>query len=300
MVTLPNFVVIGAAKSGTTALYHYLGQHPEVYMSPQKETNFFAFEGQKVDFRGPGDEGISQSSITDLVAYREQFAGVSGETAVGEASPWYLYLPSTAGNMRRHIPEARLIVILRNPVDRAFSSYLHLRREGQEKLSFEEGLAVEEERIEQNWEPLWHYRKAGLYAAQVKRFLDLFGRDRIRFYLYEDFNADPGSVLRDIYESLEVDSSFESCTSVRHNVTGVPRNQFLWRLIREGNPIEKAAGALVPTRYRTGLKRVLIQRLLKKPALSPETRRSLGSYYREDILHLQDLIEMDLARWMEK
>lgn len=299
-MTLPNFAVIGAAKSGTTALYEYLKQHPEVYMSPQKETNFFAFEGQEVDFRGPGDEGISRTSITDLGAYNAQFAGVSGETAVGEASPWYLYLPGTAGNLRRHVPEAKLIVILRNPVDRAFSSYLHLRREGQEALSFEDGLDAEEERIAQNWEPLWHYRRAGLYAAQVERFLEALGRDRIRFYLYEDFNRELGSVLRDIYGFLGVDGSFAARTSVRHNVTGVPRNQFLWRLIREENPVEKLAGALIPPRYRAGLKRTLIQRLLKKPVLRPETRKSLTSYYREDIRELQELIGMDLTRWIEE
>ncbi len=299
-MTLPNFAVIGAAKSGTTALYEYLKQHPDVYMSPQKETNFFAFEGQEVDFRAPGDEGISRTSITDLGSYREQFASVAGETAIGEASPWYLYLPGTAGNLRRHVPDARLIVILRDPVDRAFSSYLHLMREGQEYLSFEDGLAAEDERVAQNWEPLWHYKRAGLYAGQVKRFLELFGRDRIRFYLYDDFNADTGSVLRDIYNFLGVDNSFESRTSVRHNVTGVPRNQFLWRLIREENPIERLAGALVPPRYRAGLKRTLIQRLLKKPVLRPDTRRSLGSYYREDVRELQELIGLDLSRWIEE
>lgn len=298
--TLPNFVIIGAAKSGTTALYHYLRQHPDIYMSPQKETNFFAFEGQKVDFRGPGDEGISQSSITDLGSYQEQFSGVLGETAVGEASPWYLYLPGTAENMRRHIPEAKLIAILRNPVDRAFSSYLHLRREGQEQLSFEEGLAAEEKRIAQGWEPLWHYKRAGFYAPQIKQFFELFEREQICFYLYEEFSEDPGAVLRDIYRFLGVDESFSPRTSIKHNVTGVPRNKFLWRLIREENPLERFAGALVPPRYRAGLKRALIQRLLKKPVLLPDTRRELARDYREDVLYLQDLIGLDLAGWIEE
>ncbi len=88
-MALPNFLIIGAAKAGTTALYHYLKQHPQVYMSPEKETNFFAFEGQEVCFRGPGDEKMCESTIATLEGYKEQFEDVSNEVAIGEASPWY-------------------------------------------------------------------------------------------------------------------------------------------------------------------------------------------------------------------
>ncbi|MBA2441357.1 MAG: sulfotransferase [Rubrobacter sp.] len=299
-MTLPNFAVIGAAKSGTTALYEYLKQHPDVYMSPQKETNFFAFEGREVGFRGPGDEGISQSSITEIATYRAQFAGVAGETAIGEASPWYLYLPGTAGSLRRHVPDARLIVLLRNPVDRAFSSYLHLVKDGREKLSFEEGLEAEEARIEQGWEPLWHYKRAGLYTAQVKRFLELFGRNRMRFYLYDDFAADVGSVVKDVYEYLDVDSSFLPDTSTKHNITGVPRNRLLWRLLRGPNLVESTAKLFIPPRLQHELKLRVVQGLLKKPVLRLNTRRELARGYRKDVLHLQDLIGLDLSRWIEE
>ncbi len=153
-MTLPNFLVIGATKSGTTSLYTYLKQHPEVYM-PMKEPNFFALEGREPPFfRGPeGWKEPSQKRITDLEGYRTLFAGASGEKAMGEVSPLYLYAPQAAYRIRRYVPEAKLVAILRNPVERAYSAYMHLVREDREPLGFAEALKEEERRIQSNWGP---------------------------------------------------------------------------------------------------------------------------------------------------
>jgi hypothetical protein len=297
-VTLPNFLIIGAAKSGTTALYHYLKQHPQVYMSPQKETNFFAFEGRKVRFCGPGDEKTSDSIVTTLDSYKEQFRSVSNELAVGEASPWYLYSGETAANnIYRRIPDVKLIAVLRNPVDRAFSSYLHVIRHGRESLSFEESLLAEEERIAQGWEPIWHYQRVGFYAEQVKSFLDVFDREQTRFYLYNDFLKDPYGVLTEIYKFLGVDPGFVADTSVKPNVTGVPRSRLLGRLVFQPNPLKATARILIPKQLRYELSQKLGQRLLVKPSLGPAVRAKLLRRFRPDILDLQDLIGRDLSAW---
>src|ERR671929_75877 len=124
-MTMPNFFIIGAMKSGTTALYYYLEQHPEVYMSPVKEPNFFCSQEQK----------NGADAVTDIRAYERLFRGVLGETAVGEASHCYLYEPRAAAAIRRCVPEAKLLAILRNPIDRAFSHFLHMVRTGSEPLS---------------------------------------------------------------------------------------------------------------------------------------------------------------------
>src|SRR3712207_3472590 len=111
-MTLPNFFILGAAKAGTTALYHYLKQHPQVYMSPIKETNFFALMGEPVDFCGPGDRDyIGRFSITDLEGYHGQFRDAAGAAAVGDASPLYLYSPKAPWRIREFVPDARLIAI---------------------------------------------------------------------------------------------------------------------------------------------------------------------------------------------
>lgn len=297
-MTLPNFLIIGAAKSGTTALYHYLRQHPQVYMCPQKETNFFAYGERKVRFTGPRDANDSDFIITTLERYEEQFAAVSDELAVGEASPWYLYSAEAAANIQRRIPDAKLVTVLRNPVDRAFSSYLHAFKDGRESLSFEEGLLAEEDRIARGWEPLWHYRRAGLYAGQVERFLDLFSRDQMRFYLYEDLLENPGGLFGDIYRFLGVDPDFVADTSVKPNASGVPKNQLLGRLLLQPNLFKRTVKPLLPERLRYELSQRLNQRLLEKPPLSEETRKRLLSGYKNDILTLQDLIGRDLSVWL--
>ena len=133
-MTMPTFLIIGAGKSGTTSLYYYLKQHPQVYMSPVKEAHFFdQDEGEKPDFRGPGRS--SPPPITSIEDYRALFRGVTDETAVGEATPSYIYIPGAPGRIRRRIPDAKLIAGLRNPTDRAYSAFLHTVRSGRERLT---------------------------------------------------------------------------------------------------------------------------------------------------------------------
>ena len=169
-VALPNFLIIGAAKAGTTSLYRYLEQHPEVYMSPVKEPKFFALGGERLDYRGPGDEArMRGASVTSLEDYRELFRGVSTETAVGEASTLYLYSERAAARIKHHVPDVKLIAVLRNPVDRAYSDFLHLVRDGIEPLTdFPQALEAEESRIRSRWAPMWHYRRRGFYHPQLK------------------------------------------------------------------------------------------------------------------------------------
>lgn len=297
---LPNFLIVGAAKAGTTALYHYLKQHPQVYMSPNKETNFFAFEGQEISFSGPGDEKISESAITTLEAYADQFEAASNEVAIGEASPWYLYSTLAAENIHRYVPHAKLIMVLRNPIDRAFSSYLHVVRDGRESLSFEEGLLAEEVRVGRSWEFIWHYQRTGFYAAQVERFQRLFPREQMRFYLYDDLSDDPVRFLRDVYDFLGVDADFAVNTSFRPNATGVPRSRLLGRVLVQPNPLRSTVKLLTPRRIRYSIGQRINQRLLTKPSLNRETRLKLLRSYRDDISRLEGLIGRDLSAWVQE
>ncbi len=300
-MTMPNFLIIGAAKAGTTSLHHYLRQHPQIYMSPEKELRFFALEGEKLDFRGPGDQKALRFSITDIEAYRRQFEGVSDERAIGESSPLYIYSPKAPGRIAHYIPDAKLIAVLRDPVERAYSCFLQLVRHGREPLDdFSHALREEKARIRRNYEPGWHYREGGFYYAQLSRYFELFDRERIRVYLYEDWKADPVDVLRDVFGFLGVDEGFVPDMSVRHNVSGVPRNKTLNALLTKPNPIKSSIKPFIPARLRnlawTNLKR---RNLREPPPLSPEVRQQLIGTYREDLLKLQTLIGRDLSRWLE-
>lgn len=305
-MTMPNFLIIGAGKSGTTALYHYLKQHPQIYMSPMKEPKFFAFEGQQLNFQGPSGDKVNRTAITDIEAYRALFQGVLDEVAVGEASPEYLHNPRAPERIRHHIPNAKLVAILRNPVDRAYAGYLMQVREGRETFSdFGRALQEEETRIHNNW-TFGHYVSGGFYYAQLKRYFDTFNRDQIRVYLNEDLSTDAPDLLREVFQFLGVDETFLPDLSVRYNVSGIPKNKVLHALMLGLNPIKPVLKTLLPSglgtslrdRY-TDIRARYFEHNLVKPQLSPELRQQLIKTYREDILKLQDLIQRDLSKWLE-
>ncbi len=295
---MPNFLVIGAAKSGTTSLYHYLGQHPDVYMSPVKEPKFFALEGERPSFRGPGDG--EADAVTTLEGYRALFGGANRESAVGEASPLYLYLEKAVDRIKHHVPEARFIAVLRDPVERAYSSFLHKVRDGRETTDdFAEALALEDERIREGWAYGWHYRRRGFYHEQLTRYYEAFGPEKIRVYLYEDLKREPGDLLRDAYGFLGVDDTFVPNLSLKHNVSGVPRNRLVHSLLRGRNPIKTVVKPLLPEGLRKKLLVDLQRRNLSKaPPIPPEVRRALVEGYREDVSKLQGLIGRDLSGWL--
>lgn len=300
-MNVPNFLVIGAAKSGTTSLYHYLSQHPEVYMSPVKEPHFFAFEGKKVHSPSPGSEGgINLKSVTDEGGYRALFGGASGEKALGEASTTYLYYPEAAARIKHHVPEAKLIAVLRDPAERAYSTFLALTLIGREPLrDFSRALEAEEERMQAGWEHIWHYKNVGFYHDQISRYFELFGRDRVQVHLYEDLSTDPSGVMRDIFEFLEVDQGFAPDTSFRHGISGVSKNRFLSRMLRQRHPVKDALKPFFPTALRQRLVSGLQRRVIVRPPFPKEERRRLVEAYTEDILRLQGLIGRDLSGWLQ-
>ena len=295
-MTLPNFLVIGAQKAGTTSLYYYLKQHPRIYMSPVKEAHFFdADEGEQPNFRGPGRS--STPPITSIEEYRALFRGVTGETAVGEATPSYIYTPEAPARIRRRLPGAKLIAVLRNPTDRAYSAFLHTVRSGREPLpDFARALGEEEARIRENWHPVFHYKHRGFYSDQLGRYFDAFGRDRVRVYLYEDLSEDPLGVLRDIFGFLGVDETFVPDTSVEYNASGVPRNRAVRSLVKSTNALAPALKRFLPFGLRQRIKGRLFA---KPPPLLPEVREDLVEAYRPDVLRLQGLIGRDLSGWLE-
>jgi Sulfotransferase family len=300
-MTMPNFLVIGAGKSGTSSLYHYLSQHPQIYTPPIKEPKFFAFEGEELDFRGPGDQAAHRSTVTDIETYRALFDGASGERAAGEVSPVYIYIPKAPERIEHYIPEAKLIAILRDPVERAYSSFLHLVRDGREPFDdFARALQEEESRIKRNYAPLWHYKEGGFYYAQLRRYLERFDTRKVRIYLYEDLKEDPAGCLRDIFRFLDVDETFVPDMSARYNVGGMPKNKGLHAFLTRPNLVKAAVVPFVPTGVRKRLKTSLRDRNLHRPPeISLEVRQQLIGVYWEDVLKLEELIQRDLSRWLE-
>ena len=296
-MVMPNFLILGAAKAGTTSLYYYLSQHPQIYMSPVKEPMFFALEGEKLNFQNPG-RGINYNAITELEAYLKLFQNVTTEVAIGEASPLYLYDRKAPQRIKHYIPDAKLIVLLRNPVERAYSAYTHQVREKYEPLSFAEGLAEEKNSIRNNWDYLWHYCQAGYYYPQLKRYFDIFPLEQIRVYLYEDFQANSVNFVQNVYRFLGVDDTFIPDLT-KMNVSGIPKSRFLHHLVNRGNWVRKTLKIFLPQQLRSNVAQKIREWNLKeKPQVSLEIKEQLGKQYEEDILKLQKLIQRDLSPWL--
>lgn len=302
--SMPDFLVIGAPKAGTTSLYHYLCQHPQIFMSPNKEPHFFAFEGHQPNFQGPGDERawLNVNSVVKLGAYQELFGGAKAGQVCGEASTMYLYLKESCDRIHHYLPNVKLIAILRHPVDRAYSHYVHMRRDGREwATDFEQALSQETERIQKNWSPALHYKQVGLYFEQLQQYLQKFDSEQIKIYLYDDLVNAPEKVYRDIFEFIGVETGIQLDTSARYNTTSsIRKNKLLHNFLMNPNGMKSALRKVIPANIRKPLSAKVYRRNATAiQPLSSELRNQLTMSFEADILQLQDLIDRDLSHWLQ-
>ena len=292
-MTLPNFVVIGAAKAGTTALYWYLAEHPAVFMSPVKETNFFAYGVDESGQTMFGDPDRHHFPVTSLDQYEALFAGAGPARAIGEASTMYLECPQAAGRLRALLPGARLICGLRNPVDRAYSDYqMYLRNRGR-RLEPGRDLVVSAA-----WaQPDSHYMRIGRYADQLQRYYDLFPPGQIRIFLFEDLQRDPLALMRDLYRYLDVDPSFGPDLATPHNIGGMPASALLERVLTKSR-LKSAVEPWMPRSAVNWLRRLRARTMHKAPPLPRELRNVMAGQFRDDIARTSKLIGRDLSHWL--
>jgi Sulfotransferase domain len=286
----PDFFIVGAAKAGTSSLYNYLVQHPDIFMSDVKEPHYFY---------GEVSPDTPMRREKTLGHYLKLFEGVPDDVRAGEASTSYLYAANAPREIKQLQEDAKIIMVLRNPVDRAYSQYWNQVRDGVEPLSFEDALKAEPERKRKNW---WHgflYVETGRYAEQVHRYLDVFGRDRLQIHLFEDLSQDAAEVCRKTFSFLEVDPAQLIDTERSYNRSGQVRSRLLAALLGAESIKEPVKQAL-PAAWRRDLGDTLRELNLKPaPKMNRNTRRQLQDTLREDILRLEDLIGRDLSGWRE-
>lgn len=299
---LPNFLIVGAAKSGTTSIYHYLNQHPGIYMCHVKEPRFITAQFVKFPLKGIGDKKVEQKIIKSFDEYKKLFEHINGEKAIGEASADNLYYYENAINhIKKYFGNIKIIIILRNPIERTFSNYQMFVKAFREHLSFEDALQQEEERKNMNWAYGWHYKSVSLYYKQVKAYLDNFRQ--VKVYFYDDLKADSLGLIRDAFEFLEVDSSFKVDTSFRYNVGGIPKNLFIQRLIKKSDKSKKVTKRilrfLLSNQRMNELTGKLKEKNLEKQQIKPKTRQFLSDFFCEDIQKTENLINRNLSHWLK-
>ena len=294
---IPNFFIVGAAKSGTSSLYHYLRLHPDIHMSSIKEPHFLCSHHFPKQFTGPGDEGFSASVVRNQADYFKLFEPPTPASVLGEGSVYYLYYPDAAEKIQVLNPNAKIVILLRNPVERAFSAYMHAVRDGRETLSFEKALEAEPKRKQNGYQPLWWYREIGLYSEQVQRYLERFPAGQIRIFLYEELQETP-RLVKACLKFLGVDETVPIDTSIRHNVSGVPKSRAIYNFFARPNPLKNFIKPLFPENLARKLGERAKGLTLKKDKIPGAVKADLQRYYKQDIQKLETLIERDLSKWL--
>jgi hypothetical protein len=277
-MTLPNFLVIGAPKAGTGSLHDYLRQHPEIFVPNKKDPRWFCFEGQANRHRFP---------VRSLAEYEALFAGVTGEKAIGESTALYFWSKVAPQNIKDTIPDARLIVSLREPVQRAFSIYhMNLRTEGQnEGLSFLQALKVD---------PILQRT----YHEALSAYLERFDRSRMKVILFEELSKDTLRTVQSLFAFLGVDPGFVPDLKIS-NPGGVPKSKWLHRLMTDYR-LRTWSRTLLPESWVYAAKDLRSLNLdKKKMQLTEEERAAAYAFFRDDILRTQDLVGIDLSRWLK-
>jgi hypothetical protein len=236
--------------------------------------------------------------VTNDAAYKALFAGATTEKAIGEASVSSLYYEEAPRNIACAVPEARVVVLLRDPVERAFSNFQYMQASAREPLdSFAAALDEEDDRIRRGWHHIWHYRNLGFYHQQLSRFYEEFAGARIHVILYEDFRADPVGVFKGVLRFLGVDSTIPLKVDREVNISGRPRSKALARFLVRSTPLKRILLAAVPTGARTWLVAGLRKRLLSRERIPHQAAARLREIYRDDLESLQGLIGRDLSGW---
>lgn len=297
MLRLPAFIVLGAQKAGTTALRHALAQHPQIYLPAFPEPAFFAFEGGAPAYGGPQSPSSRFGLIPTVAEYAALYAAAADEQVLGDVSSHYSYCwpERTAACMARYIPQARLIAILRQPADRAYSAFNMMRQKGLEPLAdFAAALAAEETPARADWTPDFRYRRNSLYYANLAPYFRLFGAQQIRIFLYEDWTSRPDWVIAEICRFLGVAAQPLDLTE-RHRESLRPRSLTALRMLRGGRRWIEPLRDRMPGWLRARLRGWLWAR----PApLPPAVRAELTASYRDEIERLQDLIQQNLGDWL--
>ncbi len=298
---LPDFLVIGAPKAGTTALHHYLRQHPQIFLNPLKDSHFFLFDGKPPLMHGPSD-GLRQAEmIHSFEDYRRLFAKADDAATVGEVCIRYLDSPVAPERIARRLANVRLIVILRQPVERAWSHFRMYRGNGSEPCAdFTRALADERQGLRDDWYR-GRYFHLGLYHQHLLPWFERFGQDRILVLLYDDLVRDPGTLLHQVFTFVGVDPAFTPDTSRPYNVTGEIANPLVRRLWSSTRSLRSRTARYVPLAWRGRLSGLIAGARVKpgtKARLSPPVYRALLNDYREDLVQLQALIGRDLSDWL--
>jgi len=301
-VTLPDFLVAGVPKAGTTALHTALSRHPGLFMSPIKEPKFFLTDGPPPASGGPGDALTYREHVWQRDRYEALFDPAPPGTPRGESTPLYLYDRAALRRVRDLIPAAKLIVVLRDPVERAHSNWTHLWSAGLEPVGdFVQACAEEERRIAAGWAPFWHYTRLGRYGTQLDYAFSLFPRERILVIRYRLLVDEPAATIDRICAFLGVETGIVTDIP-RENVTSHPEQTLAHRAVSAGIRVSDGLGRVLPGSTASAatrqLERFLQRDRRERQPLGWQQRQALLPGFEDDIKLLERVLGEDFGDWL--
>jgi hypothetical protein len=284
----PNFFIVGSIRSGTTSLYEYLKQISSIYMPSIKEPNYFTSSIDK--------KQLFTKPISNEKKYLDLFKNVKDEKAIGDASPTYLWDPKSASMIHEKIPEAKIIIILRNPIERAYSHYLMLFGRGVIKSSFKQ-IVLNSKNVPHD-DFSGRVINAGFYSEQIKRYFDVFPKNQIKILIFEEFVNNTKKSVQGILNFLEIDDFPPDSINTIYNQFTEPRGGISSSILK--NKIIKNIGKqLLPMSIGESMVKNVLGRKAIKPKLSEEMFESLENIYKEDIIKVEIFLDRNLP-WLTK
>ena len=295
----PNFIIAGFPKCGTTSLHHYLSEHPEIFMPEQKELHFFTFKILSKLKNGPKDELVKETQINSSEKYLSYFQNVKKEIAIGDASPSYINYPSEFLKIKKYLNDPKVIIILRDPISRAYSNYLHLKREHRETMSFEDAIGAEEERIKNNYSDFWYYKFNSTYYQKIVKAKTTFSN--VLILTIEELDKDPIITMKKVYKFLGVNNNFSfKIISEKFNVGGNYKKNFATKIIFQ------------PSKFKNRIKRfvkpasflkIILMRLAsifrsKSEKIDQNLIDELKNYFKDDVENLKKL-DVNISNWKD-
>lgn len=296
----PQFLFVGTAKAGTTSIYHYLQQHPQISI-PVKETFYFlknVYVNNSLPY--PKQRPVDNLILTES-EYKKIYAEIDSSLLTGEIGTGYLYHHKEAiPIIKSTLGDPKILIILRNPVTRCFSSYMHFVKDLHEVRSFSQALSDETIRIDEKWDFMWHHRNMGLYANQVAAYLDAFSQ--VKIVLTEEFSHAREETINEIFDFLELPRMTKFKNLITHNPSGIPKNPIIQKFITHENPLKATIRPFFRMMFsedrREKIRKTAKVKNLKKGQRIPsKLAEQLKAFYAADIEKLENLTQKDLSLW---
>ncbi len=302
-INLPDFLLVGAAKSGTTSLYNYLNKNEKIFLSKEKEPHFFSFYNTPPNFNSPE---TLPTTITDIHTYTNLFKSAKQNQILGEASQSYLFLyKKVISNIKKIYgdkhKEIKIIIILRNPIERAWSQYWHFKKNFNEDLDFQTAISPTtlRQREKDNWNIFYNYIDFGFYTHQIKAYLESF--NNVKIFLYEDLKNNPNELMKELSHFLKIDYNFIE-TNRKYNPSGEPKNNLygkMWKLNAGSNHLKKLK-KIIPLKLRKTISNHILENALTKKEMDSQTKNQLTKLYHDEINQLYHLLKRnEIKQWLK-